>query len=145
MIIEPSRWEVYTDCFFRPIKPLSPDSEGAIISLWNPLGQVYSVAANRRITRFWQGALQRQQSPHQLLWGGDKHMQYRELSVLLACNLNDAIHWSQRMQQLAFYFVEDHSITLFNTQFPSQHQQLKGTFAERIGYQRLPKRNQATT
>ena len=142
MIIEPSRWAIYTDCFFRPIKPLSPD-EGAIISLWNPLGKVYSVAANRRITRFWQGALQRQQSPYQLLWGGDKHMQYRELSVLVECNLSEAIRWSKRMQQLAFYFVEHNHITLFNTQLPRQHQQLADTFTERINYLSLPKSNHA--
>lgn len=144
MRIEPDLWQLYLDVYFRPIRPLRFEASGAIISLWNPRGETQSTTKNERLSRFWQGALQRANRPYQLLWGGDKPMLYRELSVFIRCDLALAFRWASRLDQLGFYYVQqDKQLRLYNSWDITQTELVTGEMQTRLCFTPLPRTNLA--
>ncbi|WP_462156280.1 hypothetical protein [Pseudoalteromonas piscicida] len=141
MKIEPNLWQLYLQVYFQPIQPIRFDRRGAILSLWNPHGKVLCKDKNQRLSRFWQGALQRANVPYQLLWGGDQQMQYRELSVYLKCDLASGYRWAARLNQLGFYFVEDNQLHLYNSSDKAQSDVVTDKFVSRLIFAVLPKKN----
>ncbi|PHI37448.1 hypothetical protein CBQ28_08755 [Pseudoalteromonas sp. GCY] len=141
MKIEPNLWQLYLQVYFQPIQPTRFDTRGAILSLWNPHGKVLCEDKNQRLSRFWQGALQRANVPYQLLWGGDKQMQYRELSIYIKCDLASGFRWAARLNQLGFYFVENNHLHLYNSSDKAQSDVVTDKFASRLCFVALPKNN----
>ncbi|MCG7540271.1 hypothetical protein [Pseudoalteromonas sp. OF7H-1] len=141
MKIEPNLWQLYLQVYFQPLQPIRFVTRGAILSLWNPHGKVLCNDKNQRLSRFWQGALQRANVPYQLLWGGDKQMQYRELSAYIKCDLASGFRWAARLNQLGFYFVEDNQLHLYNSSDKAQSDVVTDNFVSRFCFVALPKNN----
>ncbi|MCG9770264.1 hypothetical protein L1D59_16850 [Pseudoalteromonas piscicida] len=141
MKIEPNLWQLYLQVYFQPLQPIRFVTRGAILSLWNPHGKVLCKDKNQRLSRFWQGALQRANVPYQLLWGGDKQMQYRELSAYIKCDLASGFRWAARLNQLGFYFVEDNQLHLYNSSDKAQSDVVTDKFVSRLCFVALPKNN----
>ncbi|PCK32915.1 hypothetical protein [Pseudoalteromonas piscicida] len=141
--IDPNLWQLYLEVYFQPLQPLRFATHGMILSLWNPCGKVLCEKENRRLSRFWQGALQRANVPYQLLWGGDKQMQYRELSAYIKCDLTSGYQWAARLNQLGFYYVDNNQLHLYNSGDTAQSDVVADNIVSRLCFVELPKNNLA--
>ena len=112
-MIEETLWQIYQRSYFQstrrviPCHILTGHRAGAIISLWNSYGQNLTLAHNKRLERSAMRYLRAQGITYKTVWGGNEDMSYRELSIFVACSLQQAQHLSAHFKQLAFYYVSD--------------------------------------
>tara|TARA_Y100001956_G_scaffold76388_1_gene85475 strand:- start:2899 stop:3330 length:432 start_codon:yes stop_codon:yes gene_type:complete len=110
-MIEETLWQIYQHSYFQsacrviPCQTVTGHRAGAIISVWNPHGQNLTLAQNKRLERAAMRYLRAQGIAYKRLWGGNKDMSYRELSIFVPCSLQQAQHLSVHFKQLAFYYV----------------------------------------
>ncbi|CAM4130991.1 DUF3293 domain-containing protein [Pseudoalteromonas byunsanensis] len=126
-------WETYQQVYFQPCDlrnsylPRNVGQNfvrsGAIISIWNPRGQICTQRKNRLFAQKAIYRLKCQGWRYSFLWGGDKHMHYKELSVFVFCPLHSAVRLAKQNQQLAFYFIDKAgALWLINTN-ANEHKQ----------------------
>lgn len=110
-MIEETLWQIYQHSYFQgtckvaPYRAITHEQAGAIISLWNPQGQLCSLHQNKRFERAARRYFREQGIAYKTLWGGNDDMSYKELSVFVPCSLKRAQRLSERFSQLAFYYV----------------------------------------
>ena len=110
-MIEETLWQIYQLSYFQstcrvmPYQTVTGHQSGAIISVWNPHGQNLTLAHNKRLERAAMCYLREQGITYKTMWGGNDDMSYRELSIFVACSLQQAQNLSTHFKQLAFYYV----------------------------------------
>ncbi|WP_105170123.1 DUF3293 domain-containing protein [Pseudoalteromonas sp. T1lg23B] len=133
-------WKIYHQVYFQPCdlrNSLVPSCvgqnflhSGAIISVWNPRGQIYTHRKNRLFAQKAILKLKHQGLRYSFLWGGDRHMRFKELSVFVLCPAHTAVKLARQNQQLAFYVVDKAgALWLINTHM-SEHKQRICKFAK---------------
>ncbi|WP_440056350.1 DUF3293 domain-containing protein (plasmid) [Pseudoalteromonas sp. T1lg65] len=130
--IDERTWTLYKNAYFYSACASSKLQKGAIISLWNPCGQPKTRRENIRKARFWKGALQRSKLTFVDVVGGNAEMTYWEHSVFVNCNFAQAVLWSTRIQQLAFYYTDKSGLYLINTEYNNQSVLLSSSLADRL-------------
>ncbi|MFC3031488.1 hypothetical protein ACFOEE_02990 [Pseudoalteromonas fenneropenaei] len=106
-------WPAYQSCWFHP-KQRAQFSCGAIISVWVPFGEPepFHKARKRGVLRLTK---LRRRHRFTLLYGGDRQMDYRELSAMIDCQFSEALQIAKAWQQLAFYWCERRNWYLVET------------------------------
>ncbi|MCF6436940.1 hypothetical protein [Pseudoalteromonas sp. MMG022] len=136
-------WEIYHQVYFQPCdlrNSLVPSNRGqrflhsgAIISIWNPCGQIYTLRKNKLFAHKIINCLNNQGVRYSFLWGGDRNMHYKELSMFVPCQFHTAIKLAKQSQQLAFYYIDDAcALWLINTHASEHKQRVCGSAKRRI-------------
>ena len=131
MAVNNRDWKIYLDCYFKVRKTAHSISHGAIISLWNANGQIASLAKNRVLSNKVVRNIKMRELNYVTIWGGNKTMEYRELSVLVECDYLVAIEIARLAKQNAFYILySDQRLRLVDCD-TEKSEYLKSTFLSR--------------
>ncbi|MBQ4845354.1 hypothetical protein [Pseudoalteromonas sp. MMG005] len=129
-LIDNQLWQVYCDIYFsgylrkQPLLHSLNNKKGAVISIWNPLGGHFGQLKNNQLGRAKRALLRHVNHTHFLLWGCSKDFTYRELSVFIEVNQNEAQRFAKLAQQLAYYYIEDGMLVLKSTYQVNTQQEL---------------------
>lgn len=142
-------WSIYGHVYFRGLTACAPlnmrlkHSRGVIISIWNPNGERLSQRRNLQYARSKKKLLAMKQYSYSLLWGGSLDMTYRELSVFVQVDHEEARLLAKLCGQLAYYYVEDGLLTLIATYDEKQSEKLNAISHHVIRPNTLPSHNLA--
>lgn len=112
------------------------------MSLMVPCGRLQSACQTANTIRRHRAMLNKAGFSFELWFGGNKNMSYREYSALVYCSFIEAQILATKLKQNAFYWLENHKLTLIETKSLRQLR-LPQRFSERRVSCLLPKTNQA--
>lgn len=131
MAVNNRDWKIYLDCYFKVRKAAHTIRHGAIISLWNANGQTASLSKNRVLSNQVLRNIKMRGLNYVTVWGGNKTMEYRELSVLVECNYRVAIEIARLAKQNAFYVLDGNQRLRLVDCDTEKSEYLKSTFLSR--------------
>lgn len=113
---------------------LNPQASFAIITAYNPLGNICTQSVNQGLNKRLQADAEQLKVPHRKLWGCSPELDYSESSWAIMTDKETAINLAKKYQQNAIYWVEKGQIFLIPcmlTQYKVEH---LGEFEQRCQY-----------
>lgn len=130
-------WQQYKDSVFFIEQPLSEQLNFAIITAYNPEGQVCNLGANRLRDKALQHDINQLKIPYRRIWGCSPQLDYSEKSWVIATEKKQAIELAIKYQQNAIYWIEQGMLYLTPCLMHTEAEELLGRFNLRIKGEKL--------
>ncbi|GGZ11728.1 DUF3293 domain-containing protein [Shewanella fodinae] len=124
-------WQHYLDSCFLLSQPLSSSSPFAIITAYNPLGQVLEPCQNRLRDRALQCDIEQLRVPYRMIIGAAADLSHMEKSWALFVSKTQATALAKKYQQNAFYYVDAGVLSLIPC-LAGDRQQVIGDFSQHV-------------
>ena len=105
-------WQHYQNSCFLLTQTLSPPCSFAIITAYNPLGNILPISHNRLLDKQLQRDIHKSGCAYRALVGASQDLQHQEKSWAVYLDKADAFELAKKYQQLAFYFISDGELQL---------------------------------
>ncbi|AWB66732.1 DUF3293 domain-containing protein [Saccharobesus litoralis] len=124
-------WSLYKTTQFVMAQSLSQSLNFAIITAFNPLGQLRSPSFNTIQDKALQYDIQRLNTVYRSIYGCSADLSYSEKSWLVAIEQSTAIDLAIEYKQNAIYFVNGDRLSLVPCLLADQQEDYIGSFQQR--------------
>ncbi len=105
-------WDLYQQTIFLLEQPLSRQINFAVITAYNPLGQILTLGTNHIRDKALQSDIMSLRHPYRKVWGCSSELDYSEKSWAVSMPKADAVKLASKYQQNALYWVEQDRLYL---------------------------------
>ncbi|MCL2917934.1 DUF3293 domain-containing protein [Shewanella litorisediminis] len=124
-------WNIYQSASFLLTQHLSPHAHFAIITAYNPLGELLDACQNRLLDRQLLRDIEALGVPYRALIGTNDQLSHMEKSWAVFLEQEDSIRLAHKYRQNALYYVMQDELMLLPCRMGSAPQTL-GSFRSRV-------------